>query len=621
MCGIAGIFSYSSDAADVGLHELCAIRDSMAARGPDGMGIWLAPDHRIGFGHRRLAIIDLSENGAQPMISGGQNLVITFNGEIYNYRELRDQLIAQGYVFRSHSDTEVLLALYEKKGEDMVHELRGMFAFAIWDSEKRGVFLARDPYGIKPLYYADDRKRFVFASQVKALLEGGSMVGGPDPAGWVGYYLLGSVPEPFSTFTMVRALEAGSTLWVDHRGAQPPKQYFSIGSAYIEAGQQEPTHVSDEEIQRRIRHELIDSVRHHLVSDVPVGAFLSAGIDSSTLVGLMWELGHKDIQTITIAFQEFEGNLNDESRLSALIADRYGANHTRRLVTEEEFRDDLPKIMIAMDQPTIDGINAWFAAKAAKELGLKVVISGLGGDELFNGYPSFHSIPSWMRAARLLAPLPFVRDMLRKAVAAFNQRRIRLHPKTGEILHYVNSIEGSYLLCRGLFMPSELDTLLDADFVAEGLHRLQIFDRLAEALSPPVRSTTAAIATLEASFYMRNQLLRDSDWASMAHGVEVRVPLVDVKLLTRLGGVLEGGTAHNWKRCLAASPKLPLPTSVVDRSKTGFETPVARWLQNDTRLGHWKGGRGLDRPGTPWARRWAYEVAVNQCSAWSRCTA
>ena len=309
MCGINGIFAYHYAANPIDRAELIRTRDHMAARGPDGMGEWIGKDDRIGLGHRRLAIIDLSDAAAQPMVSADGKLVVIFNGEIYNYRELRGRLEAKGYVFRSQSDTEVLLHLYAEKGEAMVHDLRGMFAFAIWDTEQRTLLLARDPYGIKPLYYADDGWTLRFASQVKALLAGGAVSRDPEPAGQVGFYLFGSVPEPFTTYQEVRALPAGSTLLVDRVGAHEPQRYYSIAEAYCDAEAPVPAHarMDDAAATGVIREALLDSVRHHLVADVPVGAFLSAGIDSGALVGLMRDAGQQDIQTVTLAFEEFRG--------------------------------------------------------------------------------------------------------------------------------------------------------------------------------------------------------------------------------------------------------------------------------------------------------------------------
>ena len=420
MCGIAGIYAYHYAANPVDRAELQRIRDHMTARGPDGCGEWYSPDERVGLGHRRLSIIDLSERGAQPMASADGKFVVTFNGEIYNYRQLRSSLEARGHVFRSQTDTEVLLHLYAEKGEAMVNDLRGMFAFGLWDAERNALFLARDPYGIKPLYYADDGWTLRFASQVKALLAGGKVSRNQEPAGWVGFCLFGSVPEPFTTYQEIRALPAGSTLWVDRVGTREARQYFSIAETYCRA---EATRSSgnDEDLQLAAREALLDSVRHHLVADVPVGAFLSSGIDSGALVGLMRDAGQQDIQTVTLAFKEFRGKSEDEAPLAAEIAAQYGTRHTTRVVTEQEFRDDLPKILDAMDQPTIDGLNTWFVSKAARELGLKVAISGLGGDELFGGYPSFRDVPLCVRTLAVPGRIPGLGDLARWLLSGLGQ--------------------------------------------------------------------------------------------------------------------------------------------------------------------------------------------------------
>src|SRR6202048_475645 len=433
MCGIAGIYASHYAANPVDRVELQRIRDHMAARGPDGFGEWYSSDERVGLGHRRLKIIDLAERGAQPMASADGKLVITFNGEIYNYRQLRASLEARGRKFRSQTDTEVLLHLYAEKGEDMVHDLRGMFAFGLWDAEKSALLLARDPYGIKPLYYADDGWTLRFASQVKALLAGGKVSRDPEPAGWFVFCLFGSVPEPFTTYQEIRALPAGSTLWVDRVGTREPKQYVSIANTYCQA-EAASSPINDERQQLAAREALLDSVRHHLVADVPVGAFLSSGIDSGALVGLMRDAGQQDIQTVTLAFEEFRGRHEDEAPLAAEIAARYGTRHSTRVVTEEEFRTDLPKILASMDQPTIDGLNTWFVSKAAHELGLKVAISGLGGDELFGGYPSFRDIPRWVRALAIPSRIPMAGLAMRRLMGVIGTEYLGASPKFAGLL-------------------------------------------------------------------------------------------------------------------------------------------------------------------------------------------
>ena len=608
MCGIAGIYAYHYAANAVDRAELRRIRDHMAARGPDGFGEWISQGERVGLGHRRLTIIDLSERGAQPMTSADGKLVVTFNGEIYNYRQLRVALEARGRTFRTQTDTEVLLHLYAEKGEAMVNYLRGMFAFGLWDSEKNALLLARDPYGIKPLYYADDGWTLRFASQVKALLAGGKVSSNHEPAGWVGFCLFGSVPEPFTTYQEIRALPAGSTLWVDRVGTREIKQYFSVADTYCNA---EPARspASDEDLQRGVREALLDSVRYHLVADVPVGAFLSSGIDSGALVGLMRDAGQQEIRTVTLAFEEFRGRSEDEAPIAAEIAAQYGTRHTTRVVTEREFRDDLPKILAAMDQPTIDGLNTWFVSKAAHELGLKVAISGLGGDELFGGYPSFRDVPLCVCALAIPGRIPGLGNVARRMLTGLGHFSRLGNPKAAGLLKYGGSYAGAYLLRRGLFMPWDLESVIGVETARLGLRRLNPLRCIESVLKPRPRSAFGKVAVLESSLYMRNQLLRDTDWASMAHSLEVRVPLVDVELLRHLT-TAPATYRSKTKRLLANSPRVPLPSKVIERSKTGFTTPIHGWLQRDRRIQQWRQVPELAAGKCPWARRWAFQVAA-----------
>jgi asparagine synthase (glutamine-hydrolysing) len=608
MCGIVGIYAYHYAANPVDRAELQRIRDNMTARGPDGFGEWHSQDERVGLGHRRLTIIDLSERGAQPMASADGKLVVTFNGEIYNYQKLRASLEAKGYAFRTQTDTEVLLHLYAEKGEAMVNDLRGMFAFALWDSEKGGLLLVRDPYGIKPLYYADDGWTLRFASQVKALLAGGKVSRNQEPAGWVGFCLFGSVPEPFTTYQEIRALPAGSTLWVDRVGTREAKRYFSIADTYCSA-EAASSSANNEDLQLGAREALLDSVRHHLVADVPVGAFLSSGIDSGALVGLMRDAGQQEIRTVTLAFEEFRGRSEDEAPIAAEIAAQYGTRHTTRVVTEQEFRDDLPKILAAMDQPTIDGLNTWFVSKAAHELGLKVAISGLGGDELFGGYPSFRDVPLCVRALAIPGRIPGLGNVARRLLTDLGRFSGIVNPKAAGLLKYGGTYAGAYLLRRGLFMPWELESVIGAETARLGLRRLNPLRCIESVLKPRPRPAFGKVAVLESSLYMRNQLLRDTDWASMAHSLEVRVPLVDVELLRHLTAAPVTYQSKS-KRLLTNSPRLPLPSKVIERSKTGFTTPIHGWLQRDKRIQQWRKVPELAAWKCPWARRWAFQVAA-----------
>ena len=578
MCGINGIFAYHYAANPIDRAELARTRDHMAARGPDGKGEWIADDGRIGFGHRRLSIIDLTEAGAQPMASADGTIVVTFNGEIYNYRELRRGLEAKGYKFRSNSDTEVLLHLYAEKGEAMVHDLRGMFAFAIWDGQHRRLFLARDPYGIKPLYYADDGWTLRFASSGQGADRRRGRLG---RRRYRGYSRL--LPVWQRARTVHHQLPRSRTSCRSQhdcrcRGArEAPRCFHTIAAAYVEAERSPAARPRGADRLATARAHLLDSVRAHLVADVPVGAFLSAGIDSGALVGLMRDAGQSEIETVTLSFQEFEGSANDEAPIAAQVARTYGTRHTTRIVTKAEFEADLPRILAAMDQPSIDGVNTWFVSKAARERGLKVAISGVGGDELFGGYPSFRDIPKWVGWLSAPAAIPGLGGLVRRAAMAVGPHRLHFSPKAAGILEYGGTYEGAWLLRRGLYMPWELEGVLEPEIVRDGLSRLAPLAIVRAALDPRPEGSFARVATMEAALYMRNQLLRDTDWASMAHSLEVRTPLVDAVLLQHVAALGPPDAELPGKQELAAAPSVPLPKAVTDRKKTGFAVPVAPW--------------------------------------------
>jgi len=603
MCGIAGIHAYAESAPAVELQALKKVHNHLSRRGPDGQGQWRSSNGRTALCHRRLAIIDLSAQAAQPMADPKGRTVISYNGELYNYLTLRRELETKGYCFRSHSDTEVLLHLYRDRGQAMLQDLSGMFAFALWDEDRQGLLLARDPYGIKPLYYADDGNTLRFASQVKALLAGGGIDTRADGAGLAGFYLFGSVPEPYTLYRGITALAAGNSLWVDRQGLAPSRQYFSIAGAWTDAG--ESASRQPQITAQPIRDALCESVDRHRVSDVPVGCFLSAGIDSGALLGLLTQATGAPVQTVTLAFSEFAGSAADEAPLAERTARYYGARHTTRRITEEEFQADLPAIFEAMDQPSIDGINTWFVSKAAAELGLKVAISGLGGDELFAGYPGFRSIPHWVRCCSLPAKVPVLGAGIRKLA----MRIPGLNPKAPGMLEYAGSYAGAYLLKRGLFMPWELDQLMDSELLTSGLQTLQPVKHINAQIDVRHTNSYVRIASLEACLYLRNQLLRDADWAGMAHGLEIRTPLVDTRLLLRLAPLLSHLQPGQSKRWLACAPTKSLPDDIVNRSKTGFQTPLSVWLRHIPQ-GRLPGPAG--HPALPprwhWSRHWAVRV-------------
>ena len=576
MCGIAAIFAYDDSALPVNEKELLRIREAMVKRGPDGSGLWISDDRRIGLAHRRLAIIDLAGSGAQPMATRDGAVTIVFNGEIYNYKELRQRLATKGYEFQSQSDTEVLIHLYQEYGSDMADHLRGMYAFAIYDSKKRGLLLGRDPYGIKPLYYADDGKILRVASQVKALLKGGHIDMGLEPAGHVGFFLWGHVPEPYTSYRAIRALPAGTSLWIDTQGRKAFRQFFSLTDEFAKASQAARTLGNDELIEQ-LHAALLDAVRHHLVADEPVGLFLSAGIDSCTLAALAKEASNSDLRTITLGFREFQGTISDEVPVAHQVATHYGTHHHTAWVNERDFLKEREAILEAMDQPSTDGINTYFVSKAGAQAGLKVAISGLGGDELFGGYPSFRQIPRLVQAVRPFGAVPVLGRAFRAVSAAVLKQWTS--PKYAGLLEYGGTYGGAYLLRRGMFMPWELPELLDGDLVREGWQELQTLTRLANTTAA-VTHSYLKVSALESAWYMRNQLLRDADWASMAHSFEVRVPLADMSLLRMVAPLLAGCETPS-KAVMTQAPRWPLPSSVVNRPKSGFAIPLSAWLTLD----------------------------------------
>jgi asparagine synthase (glutamine-hydrolysing) len=575
VCGLNGLFAFHPAAGALDAAELAATTTAMQARGPDGSGEWWSGDRRCALGHRRLSIIDLSDRASQPMISNNGRFVVVYNGEIYNYRVLRAELETAGVCFRSNSDTEVLLHLYAREGVSMVSRLRGMFAFAIWDDVKRGLFLARDLYGIKPLYTANDGWTFRFASQVKALLAGARISRHPEPAGIVGFHLFGCVPEPFTLYRDIRALPAGHVQWIDAAGPREPRPVASLAEIVADASRI-PSPAA--ELPERLRTGLRDSVGAHMLADVEVGIFLSAGVDSGSLLGVMRDVGVQQVRAITLAFEEFRGTSEDEVPLATQVAERYQAKQIVRHVSEHEFERDLPNILEAMDQPSIDGVNTWYVAKAAREAGLKVALSGLGGDELLGGYPIFLTLPRWHHRFGPLASIPGLGHLARLIIRTVAPELVRTHPKALGVLEYANRWSGTYLLQRGLFLPRELNAFMDHDLVREGMRRLAPFDRLAMSIVPDPGSDMARVSVLESSNYMRHQLLRDADWAGMAHGVEIRVPLVDVALLKAVAPTFASLVPGAGKAALAQAPSRPLPDELVARAKTGFHVPTGAWM-------------------------------------------
>jgi len=597
MCGIVAMLDLTG--AGIDQNELIRVRDAMATRGPDGRGFWISPDAKVGLAHRRLSLVDLSDAGSQPMASADASLRIVFNGEIYNYRELRRELEEEGFVFRSGSDTEVLLHLYACKGDRMLEGLRGMYAFVIWDVVERKLFVARDPFGIKPLYYTHDGRSVHFASQVKALIAGKTIDTSADPAGRVGFLLFGYVPEPFTLYRKIEAFPAGASMMIDAFGHSTIRYFCRIEDeiASLENSIRKNCMIGQRELSAEVRHVLAESVNFHLTADVPVGVFLSAGFDSAALAGLAAERLPGKVQSVTLGFDEYRGTHNDETVYAKLVANRYCTNHSTRWIKQPEFEGDCARIVAEMDQPSIDGINTYFVSKAAHELGLKTALSGLGGDELFGTYPSFRDVP---RIVQILSGNPIVKAgrAVRRLVAPIVGRVTS--PKYAGLLEYGSTYAGAYLLRRGLFMPWEIDSILPREVAREGWDRLAPLERLNETIAK-ISSERLKISALEMIWYMRNQLLRDSDWAGMAHSVEIRVPMVDLPVLRALVPRL-CNEPLSGKRFLADTPKCGLPKQLLNRPKTGFGVPMKEWMAAVSAKEH---PLSLDRGLRGWAQHLA----------------
>ncbi len=568
--------------------SLDAMRGRIRHRGPDDEGVWTAAHGCAGFAHTRLSILDLTSAGHQPMQSPDGRLTITFNGEIYNFRELRRSLEQRGAAFRTRTDTEVILAAYALDGAECFSTLRGMFALAIWDEADRSCVLARDRFGIKPLYYHAADGQLTFASEVKALLASGAVPRDIAPQGLFGYFLTGTVPEPHTLLRNVRCLDAGSyVMWRD--GQLSSHRYWDLRFA------DQPEQGTPVESARRA---LVDSVAHHFVSDTPVGIFLSGGIDSTALVALAREAGQHDVHTFSLAFP---GEANDEGALAARTAQHFGTTHAEWAIDAATGRDLFGQFLDASDQPSIDGLNTFAVSKFARERGMKVVLSGLGGDELFGGYPSFDQVPrlnSWNRRLRAFGPLrPAAGRQIENASSDPRWRRL------GDLLTQPADLAHAYQTFRGVFTHREAGTLVErycGETVSTAAAEL-------DAPLPDDPTPRDAVSRLELSRYMRNQPLRDGDTMSMAWGLELRVPFLDGPLVDALSGIPAAIRLQPAKKfLLQAVPEVP--SWVAAEPKRGFTFPFKRWLENEWREVFAEIDRECPVPTGTWYRQWCVFV-------------
>lgn len=557
MCGIAGLVRVDRDARPPDPGELGRVSAALARRGPDGEGEWRSTSGRVALAHRRLAILDPSPAGAQPMRSPDGRHAIVFNGEIYDFRRHRPALERAGVELATGSDTEVLLHLVARHGPAILSSLRGMYAFALWDEVEGELLLARDPYGIRPLYYAIGGGWLRFASQVRALEAGGSVSNEVDPEAVAGFLCWGAVPEPRTLRRAIRAVPAGHVLRVSEaRGVElEPTPFRRVAETPADLGAA-----------------LVESVRDHLVSDVPVAIFLSAGLDSSLIAALARRELAEPPTALTLAIAETRDTPADEVPLARETAAKLGLPHVVREVGAQDVRSLLPEVLAAMDQPSIDGFNTFLIARLARESGFKVALSGLGGDELLGGYRSFRDVPRWHRRARALCRIPGLSALW----PGFSRLIAPSKPKLAGLLDHGRSLAGAYFLRRGLFLPRELrangyDPVLDA-WEAMG-------ESVLGGVSGLLEDPWHAVHRLESNVYLRRQLLRDADWAGLGQGVEIRVPFVDARL--RLAAEAAGfePARGGGKAALVRALAPELPAALFDRAKTGFQLPIADWLE------------------------------------------
>ncbi|MCS7082978.1 MAG: asparagine synthase (glutamine-hydrolyzing) [Bacteroidota bacterium] len=601
MCGITGIISFEQN-SDI-IERIRWMTDTLLHRGPDDVGNILIADRTfsIALGNRRLAILDLSPAAHQPMSNEDETVWITYNGEIYNFLSLRKELEKRGYRFRSRSDTEVLILGYEEWGlEELLRRARGMFAFGIWDSKNRELLLARDRLGEKPLYYFWNGKVFLFASEVKALLASGWVQRRVNPAALGAFLTLGSIPAPLTAIEGIQMLPPGSYLRF-RDGALTIQRYWRPSVGYLGHNGK----IREKEIIADLRTHLREAVRLQLVADVPVGAFLSGGIDSSLIVALASEIAQEPIQTFSIGFQEPKYN---EAPFARLIARRFNVMHQEHILTAEEVERDLPRILLAMDQPTIDGVNTYFVSKIARQAGLKVALSGLGADELFGGYPSFRLVPRLYAMARLVSVLSGTR--LRPI---FGRIASAYRAKIRTLFKYDPSPELAYLIVRGLFLDEELSLLIHPDYlpqVLEEFYSIDYLQHINNEIDYQNIDLMQKISWFELRTYMHNQLLRDTDVMSMAHGLEVRVPFLDpilVEFVLNIPTHIKLGCSP--KHLILHTFQDKLPVEIIRRSKATFTFPFEDWLKGPWRAAFesWLYYRGDDMlhpngPPTVWRR-------------------
>lgn len=558
MCGITGIIGRNFDQAS---HPILEMTKRLEHRGPDASDIHV--ENKVALGHRRLSIIDLSSGANQPFRDSSGRYIIVYNGELYNFEDLRAQL---DYPFRTQSDTEVVLAAFIEWGHDCLSKFNGMFAFAIWDSEQQDLFMARDRLGIKPLYYFLDEEQLIFASEVRSILASGLVPKKVDPDSLSEFLMYQSVRAPRTLMLQVHQLEAGSfATWKDHS--------FQSHVYWTPLDRESNTDSDIGSIRKNIRELFFSSVEKRMMSDVPFGAFLSGGVDSSAIVGAMSEVSNRPINTFSLVFDDPR---YDESEYSTLISKRFKTNHQSVTLKPSDLLDYLPDALDAMDMPSGDGINSFVISKLTRQQGLTVALSGIGGDELFAGYPVFKQYPKlsssyWWHAPRFL----------RKALA----------PLLSHAVHPVKQDRLVEVLTLGSPQFPEMFPILRQIFTKSDLQRLGLNDRsidtelnsgLSDISSKCSNNQLSKITMGELLMYTKPVLLKDMDQMSMANSLEVRVPFLDhrlVEYLVSIDGVHKSTVSP--KRLLVESLDGLLPNEVVNRKKQGFAFPWEDWMRGE----------------------------------------
>lgn len=568
MCGFIASFGL-----DVNQNDFKGALNHLSRRGPDSEGVW--SENKVFLGSRRLAIFDLNNRANQPMQSLCSRYVIIFNGSIYNYKTLRKYLIDNNIKLKTHSDTEVILELFALEGSKMLPKLEGMFAFVIWDCKKKEGFAARDPFGIKPLYIGTNLDGIILSSQVKALLSTKFISMDKDINSQFSFWNLGYVLEPRTWFKNIKALKSGSYIHIKGGKIISEIQWYDLNKNWIIADSKEQK-ITKSKFSKIIKDSIVASVKKHLVADVPIGIFLSSGIDSTIIASIVSSNSKKKITAITVSFESFDGSEYDETSKAKKIAQNFGMEHHIFRVTQKDFQNDLPKILEAMDQPSIDGINVWYASKAAAKLKLKVVFSGVGGDELFFGYNHFNTIPIVFNLFRYLKKIPILVFVINFFLNLISN--LKKDNRWRYISKLSNSIFNLWLLKRTILTPGDIikNNILSNKIVTESFYQNN-FNTLT---SSKIKNDKIQLAKIESTFYMRNQLLRDSDWASMYHGVELRTPLVDTTLLEELTNVMSSYSLYKDKQPLKSAFKEILPKGIDYKKKIGFQTPTKDWIKN-----------------------------------------